>query len=401
MISPFASQIISLQGVGISKQGGRPENQDDWAFADTPLGFLLVVCDGMGGGPGGKTASYIAKCELIAAIQACSPQMPRVDALKKAVSKADEALYHKMNEVPELQGMGSTLVAVLLNQQSAVIAHLGDSRCYRISHGKMAFRTEDHSLVGELVRNKALTEEQARVSPQSNVITRGLGNTSNRVPEIDEVPFRTGDRFFLCSDGIWGIMPHAQLLQRLTSMQELSSLVENLSAEVDQIGFSAGGHHDNHTLVAIEMKTNSILKDKMSKKLIIALAALAVLLAVSLIFNIVSFVKLGALQEENKDQKYNMALIQKEKDEERNSLIHQIEELEKDNMSLSEIQEQLKKKVDSLERVIIEKQDTNSQSFKKTTDIFPKVIPSIMSPREITQRFLLNLLKSMEDEDKK
>ena len=173
--------------------------------------------------------------------------------------------------------MGSTLVAVLINQQSAVIANLGDSRCYRISHGRVAHRTDDHSLVGELVRNNALTEEQARTSPQSNVIMRGLGNTSNHTAEITEVPYQKGDRFFVCTDGVWGVMPHEQLVQRLTSQQTLSDLVDNLSAEIDQIGFSTGGHHDNHTLAAIEMNTDSILKDKMSKILKIALAVLTAL----------------------------------------------------------------------------------------------------------------------------
>ncbi|MBQ9651505.1 MAG: protein phosphatase 2C domain-containing protein, partial [Prevotella sp.] len=188
MIVEISSKLLPLHGFGSSLQGGRPENQDDWGFVDTPLGFLLVVCDGLGGGPGGKTASAIVKREILTTIMSASPQTPRTEALKIAVSKAEDALEYKMAEVPELQGMGSTLVAVLINQQSAVVAHLGDSRFYRISGNKVAFRTGDHSLVGELVRTKALTEEQARVSPQSNVITRGLGNTSNHVADITEIP---------------------------------------------------------------------------------------------------------------------------------------------------------------------------------------------------------------------
>ena len=169
-------------------QGGRPENQDDFGFLETPLGFALVVCDGMGGGPGGKTASYIAKYEFLTTLSKCGEQMPPATALKMAVSRANDALEEKMMQVPELRGMGSTLVGILINRQSALIAHLGDSRCYQLRGKKVKFRTQDHSLVGELVRSKAITEEQARVSPQSNVITRGLGNTSNHVADIDEVP---------------------------------------------------------------------------------------------------------------------------------------------------------------------------------------------------------------------
>ena len=398
MISPFTSKLISLQGVGISKQGGRPENQDDWGFADTPLGFLLVVCDGMGGGPGGKTASYIVKSELITAIQGCSLQMPRADALKMAVSRADEALQHMMNEVPELQGMGSTLVALLLNQQSAVIAYLGDSRCYRISHGKIVFRTEDHSLVGELVRNKALTEEQARVSPQSNIIMRGLGNTNNHVPEIVEVPYCKGDRFVLCTDGIWGIMPHEQLVQRLTSQQELSALVSNLSTEVDQIGFSSGGHHDNHTLVVFETNTNSILKDKMNKLLKIILGALTFLLVISIIINIICLGKLGTLpkiaelEQKNQELESNMALYQDIKDGNTKEWITKVEVLQYEKELLEESQAELIAKVDSLEKVIANSQQ-NKVSESKGAE---KPTTTGTTAKDFAQRSL-NLFKEMEN----
>ena len=370
MITSFTSQLISLQGVGISRQGGRPENQDDWGYVDTSLGFLLVVCDGMGGGPGGKTASFIAKNEFMAALQGCSAQASRVDAMKMAVSRANDALYQKMDDEPMLKGMGSTLVAVLISPQSAVVAHLGDSRCYRISHERIAFRTDDHSLVGELVRNKALTEEQARTSPQSNVIMRGLGNTSNHVPEIAEIPYRKGDRFVLCTDGVWGIMPHEQLVQRLTSQQELTALVGNLAAEVDQIGFSAGGHHDNHTLAAVEINTDSILKDTMNKIVKITVAVLAALLVVSIAIIVACTVKLGSatskiaeleqrnqeLVNKNKNQITRIAVKDGNTKELMTEVIVLKSEKEQLEKQLEESQNALKEKVDSLEKVVQEYQ---------------------------------------------
>ena len=370
MITSFTSQLISLQGVGISRQGGRPENQDDWGYVDTSLGFLLVVCDGMGGGPGGKTASFIAKNEFMAALQGCSAQASRVDAMKMAVSRANDALYQKMDDEPMLKGMGSTLVAVLISPQSAVVAHLGDSRCYRISHERIAFRTDDHSLVGELVRNKSLTEEQARTSPQSNVIRRGLGNTSNHVPEIAEIPYRKGDRFVLCTDGVWGIMPHEQLVQRLTSQQELTALVGNLAAEVDQIGFSAGGHHDNHTLAAVEINTDSILKDTMNKIVKITVAVLAALLVVSIAIIVACTVKLGSatskiaeleqrnqeLVNKNKNQITRIAVKDGNTKELMTEVIVLKSEKEQLEKQLEESQNALKEKVDSLEKVVQEYQ---------------------------------------------
>ena len=401
MIYPFASQIIPIQGVASSMQGGRPENQDDWGIYDTPLGCLLIVCDGMGGGPGGKTASYIVKTVIATTLQGCSPQISRIDALKRAVSMANDALYQKMDETPSLRGMGSTMVAVLINAHSAVVAHLGDSRCYRISNGRVAYRTGDHSLVGELVRNKAMTEEQARVSPQSNVITRGLGNTSNHVPELIRIPYRKGERFILCTDGVWGIMPHEQLVQRLTSQQEIQSLVSNLAAEVDQRGFAAGGQHDNHTLVAIEMQTDSILKDKMSKKLKMILGVLAALLALSLVFNIVCLVKLGALpkiaalEQENQDLKTKMALYQDVNNSDAKDLITKAEILRYEKELLEESQAELIAKVDSLEKVVEGCLQQIASAAKENTSKTVAVVPKAATAKELAQRSL-NLFKEME-----
>lgn len=302
-----AVQIISerfpVRGVGSSMIGGRAENQDDWGYMDTPLGFLVVVCDGMGGGPGGKTASYIVKNELMRVLGSCSPQMSRRQALQKAVTIANDALYSKMEEVPQLRGMGSTLVAILINGESAMIVHLGDSRCYRIRGGRqVVFRTSDHSLVNELVRNKAMTEEEARTSPQSNVIMRALGSTSNHTPEFDEQPFRKGDRFVLCTDGIWGVMPAEELEMRFTGYPDMQSLVSNLDIETDRIGMSQGGHHDNHTIAVIETMMDSRLKDKMDRQIRIILGTLSVFLLASIVLNVFLFIRNGKENGELRDR---------------------------------------------------------------------------------------------------
>ena len=95
--------------------GGRPENQDDIGWVDTPLGFLLVVCDGMGGGPGGRTASYIVKHVVMRTILSSSPQSDSEEAVRKAVINANDVLAKKMAESPALRGMGSTLVAIFIS----------------------------------------------------------------------------------------------------------------------------------------------------------------------------------------------------------------------------------------------------------------------------------------------
>ncbi len=274
------SDTIALHGAANSMQGGRQENQDDYGFIDTPLGFLLIICDGMGGGPGGKTASHIVKREIATALCQCYATISRERALKMAVAKAEEALENKVKEVPQLSGMGSTFVAILINSHSAMIAHAGDSRCYCLRGKKVRYKSADHSLVAELVRSKALTEEEARVSPQSNIITRGLGNVSNHVPDIDEIPYKKGDRFVLCTDGVWGIMPHKDLLDRLSTDADIGNLVSNISEEIDKVGFAKGGNHDNHTLAIFDIDVDSEMVDTTARNRMIAiLGGCAILLA--------------------------------------------------------------------------------------------------------------------------
>lgn len=264
----ITSSLFSLTGFAETRQGGRPENQDDFAFSDTPLGFLVVVCDGMGGGPGGKTASSVAKAEIVRSLMHATSQMSIQEALCQAAATADAALKAYIAHDQRLAGMGSTFVTILIRQSSAIIAHAGDSRCYRLHRGRMVFRTQDHSLVGELVRKRALTEEQARTSPQSNLITRGLGSVSNTQPDVDIVPYCRGDRFVLCTDGVWGIMEQSQLVSRFRNMQDLSTDVPRMADEIDRIGFGQGGHHDNHTFVVIDMEANSTMKDSLSLRLL-------------------------------------------------------------------------------------------------------------------------------------
>lgn len=288
----IVSNECSLHGAAYSNIGGRPENQDSLCVCDTQLGLLVVVSDGMGGGPGGKTASSIA-VDVIARTVADYPyEASREEALKVAIGRANDAMAAKVMETPELAGMGATAVIALVNRQSAVVANIGDSRFYRFGKGKTIFRTQDHSLVGELVRRNVLTEEQARTSPQSNVITKALGTTNDHVPDIYEVCYHKGDRLVLCTDGVWGCMTDKELVMRLSAPMEIGNVVNTLAAEVDRIGYSKGGYHDNHTLAVLEMDDNSIKTEYMSKTQKIVLVALVALLTISVVFNIVCFLKL-------------------------------------------------------------------------------------------------------------
>ena len=243
-----------------TKQGGRAENQDNAGFVDTPLGLLLVVCDGMGGGPGGRTASLIAVDTILTVISDVSEHTPREDALKYAIDKANDIIYAKAKDTPELRGMGTTVAAILINEDSAVIGHAGDTRIYQLRKGTIVFRSSDHSVVANLVRQKSITEEEARNHPQANIVTRALGIRPNMEIDFDEVPFIRGDRFVICTDGIWGMMPQRDLVKALSCVMGIDELTIALTEKIDRIGHENGGGHDNMTLAVVDTSFDSVLK---------------------------------------------------------------------------------------------------------------------------------------------
>lgn len=410
-----SSQKYPIAGAAYSLQGGRPENQDDIGFLDTPLGFLLIVCDGMGGGPGGRTASSIAKHVFLQSIYESNPYTPRVDCVKMATNKAEEALVEAMRRDNSLTGMGSTMVAILLNEESAIIAHLGDSRCYQMRGERNIFRTRDHSLVSELVQSKALTEEQARVSPQSNVITRALGSTENHIPDIEERAFVKGDRFILCSDGVWGSMPHKNLIQRFAAHQDATTIAEKLFSEIDRIGHANGGHHDNHTLAIIEVGTNSTLKDKMDKMSKAIVAILAALLLFSLVMNIIFMSRpkkseLKAATEEIEQLKLYQSLYNesnKDKDatsqaaydylQEKNKLEEQVQQANQKIASLEAKNKELEKALQQKrESVSNEKKPITKKPSKVVSlqELFTQTITQLQTMRDFKDKNYSKALKT-------
>lgn len=255
---PFAGSIDT-------RQGGREENQDNAGYVDTPLGLLLVVCDGMGGGAGGRTASLMAVETILSVLADVSGHSSREDALRFAIERANDVIYAKAKDIPELCGMGTTVTAMLINENSAVVAHAGDTRFYQLRKGTIVFRSSDHSVVANYVRQKRLTEEEARNHPQSNIVTRALGIRPIIEIEFDEVTFQRGDRFIICTDGIWGAMPQRDLVKSLSRTMGIGELTAKMTEEIDQKGKEAGGGHDNMTLAILDAPFDSTAKKIKSK----------------------------------------------------------------------------------------------------------------------------------------
>ena len=273
-----------IVGFAESRVGGRSENQDSYGAMQTSRGYLVTVCDGMGGGPGGKTASSIAVNEILAGISEGADDETVAKVIIKAVRRANMAILEAGNENPELKGMGSTATVLLISENSAHVAHVGDSRIYQFRGKKKVFRTDDHSMVFDLVKQKVITEEQARLSAQSNVITRALGMRPDIEVEVHELPFKKGDRFLLCTDGIHGTMPEREFVKMVTkSGSALGAITDDIATYVDNLGRSGGGEHDNLTLAIVDTKVDSKLKANQSasiKSIIIALVVICIKAAI-------------------------------------------------------------------------------------------------------------------------
>lgn len=275
-------------GFAESRIGGRPENQDSYGFMETELGFLVAVCDGMGGGPGGKTASNIAVNEILTGIDEANKDEEVANILIKTIRRANMAILEEASKNPSLNGMGSTATILLISEKSAFLAHVGDSRIYQMRGRRKIFRTFDHSMVFELVKQKVITEEQARLSAQSNVITRALGIKPDLEVDVVERPYEKGDRFILCSDGVHGIMPEKELIRLFGNRKvALGAVVDDIATYVDNMGRDSGGKYDNLTIAMVETKINSKLREKMSKQVRLTLLILAIICLISIVMNII------------------------------------------------------------------------------------------------------------------
>lgn len=273
-----------------SRIGGRAENQDNYGWTDTKLGFLVTVCDGMGGGPGGRTASWIAVDAIVKTMHDADEDADISQTLTDAIKNANTQIREYAEANPKLKGMGSTATVLLVNENSAFIAHVGDSRVYQVRGKRKVFRTFDHSQVFRLVQRGVITEEQARLSAESNIITRALGIADDVEVDVAEVTYLKGDRFILCSDGIHGTMPEKQLLKMFGSKKHpLADIPDVIADYVDEQGKNNGNHHDNLTMAMVEMRKSSKLTPKMSNKHKIIFSVLAILCLASIILNVMQY----------------------------------------------------------------------------------------------------------------
>jgi protein phosphatase len=226
----------------------RSVNQDafaEWHDGETPA-RLFFVADGMGGHRGGEVASQLAVEHVGAAFAESGGEPQRL--LQAAFQRANSEIFGTASRDFELAGMGTTGVALLLDGASrGFVAHVGDSRAYRLRDGELEALTGDHSVVGELVRRGQLTSEEARLHPQSNEILRAIGTQPQVEVEIAEIDVQRGDRYLLCSDGLSGMLSDPDIGRVLESAPP-----EEAVAKLIDLANEAGGT-DNITVQIVEI----------------------------------------------------------------------------------------------------------------------------------------------------
>jgi len=234
------------RSAGATDTGRRRRRNEDSYVCEPPL---FAIADGMGGAQAGEVASRLAATVLAEGGPGgtTGDGEARVEAL---IREANRRVFQRSHEDAAMSGMGTTMTVALVNAEAGTIAfgHVGDSRAYRVRDGRLEQLTDDHSLVGELVRSGKISPEEAESHPQRAVITRALGTE----PDVDVDTFTIetlpADLYLLCSDGLTDMLRDREILAVLEGARDLDAAARRLVEAAN----SSGGD-DNITVVVFEI----------------------------------------------------------------------------------------------------------------------------------------------------
>jgi serine/threonine protein phosphatase PrpC len=234
-----------LKAAAATDVGMRRKGNEDRFALDPSLGLFLVA-DGMGGHTAGQVASELAADAVMRAVQALDGSSGTLsEKLRAAIGAANRAIFTTAQQRPEYAGMGTTVVAVLSDGERAALAHVGDSRAYLVRGDRIRQLTDDHSIVGELLRRKEISEAAAREHPHRHVLTRALGVRPSVEPDLAELTPSLGDVFVLCSDGLTNHLDDSEIAKHVSDGEDLQEVCDGM---VD-LANDRGGE-DNITVVA-------------------------------------------------------------------------------------------------------------------------------------------------------
>lgn len=229
----------------------RQHNEDVFAYGSFDDGVnWSLVCDGMGGIHGGRIASSVATDMISEKIKKCYSKAMPVSSLENlllsAIATANVAVYDRGSVDDDLRGMGTTVVAAVVKNNEACIAHVGDSRAYKISNGSIEQITKDHSLVQEMLDKGQITREEFETTPIKNIITRALGIGEEVDIDFDFVCINEDEALILCSDGLSGLVSDREILETY-----LNNDFESLADRYIDLA-NANGGRDNITVVVMK-----------------------------------------------------------------------------------------------------------------------------------------------------
>jgi PPM family protein phosphatase len=220
------------------------EGNEDSAYAGP---HLLAVADGMGGHAAGEVASA-ATITALAALDAEHPAADLIDALADAVASANMRLQELIVSDPSVEGMGTTLTALLWSDGQAALCHIGDSRAYLLRSGQFYQITHDHTLVQSLVDEGKITEDDVATHPHRSLLLRALDGRTVADPDLSMHETMAGDRYLLCSDGLSGVVTEQTLHQTLGSVWD----PEKAALQLIELAIRGGGP-DNITCIVADV----------------------------------------------------------------------------------------------------------------------------------------------------
>ncbi|PPQ39421.1 protein phosphatase [Rhodoblastus acidophilus] len=240
-------QNFSVQGAMLSDVGRVRDTNEDSVVYVVPepgspqqrKGALAIVADGMGGHAAGEVASAMAVELMRNLVYASEDPPPR--ALEHAMLAANRAIFEHGRTHPETEGMGTTCTAILIRDDRLYLAHVGDSRAYLLREGRLHQISDDQTLHAKLIRDGLMTEDEALQAPGGNFILQALGAREDICPSIFEQGLRleSGDRLMLCSDGLHGLVAHADLCAAVAGASPEDACRILIDAA------NAAGGHDN------------------------------------------------------------------------------------------------------------------------------------------------------------
>lgn len=247
--SKLKFNAFSATHIGLNES--RKENQDSFGQAETRYGYVYVVCDGMGGHAGGSEASQIAVDAILDYLKN-ELQDSAIQALHESIIHANHKIFERAAGHPELKGMGSTCVILLLGSDGrAYTGYVGDSRIYGWQNGEIFHLTKDHSFVQLLVDQGQISANEAENHPKKNQILRALGVEEEVRPTIgaNAIPLSTGMRFLLCTDGLNGMIPDSDICESMSEKDFNQTLADLLISKALN-----GGGKDNVTLTIVDIE---------------------------------------------------------------------------------------------------------------------------------------------------